>query len=159
MTARKLLTGRGEQLGAMLVLATTRHAGQFDKGGKPYILHPLAVMYLLGEKADEIDRCIALGHDLVEDTDTTCEELRDLGFCDEIIEGIRALTKVPGETHTEYKAKVKANARAVRVKKCDLTHNTDIRRLRGATPKDMARTERYFHFYLELLALEEEPAK
>lgn len=38
---------RGEMLGKMLVLATTGHAGQFDKGGKPYILHPLAVMNIL----------------------------------------------------------------------------------------------------------------
>ena len=38
---------KGELLGKVLVLATNAHAGQFDRGGKPYILHPLKVMHYL----------------------------------------------------------------------------------------------------------------
>jgi (p)ppGpp synthase/HD superfamily hydrolase len=143
---------KGELLNKMLVLATNSHANQFDKGGNPYILHPIAVMHLLGD-ADEETRCIALGHDIVEDCGVTYVQLRELGLTDRIITGIHALTKVPGETYDEYKAKVKANPDAVRVKIADLTHNTDIRRLKGVAPKDMARMERYFHFYMELVSL------
>ena len=144
---------KGEQLNKMLVLATNKHAGQFDKGGNPYILHPIAVMYLL-ENADEEEQCIALGHDIVEDCGVTYVELRELGFTERIIDGIRCLTKIAGETYDEYKTKVKSNKDSIKVKKADLTHNTRIERLKGVTPKDMVRTERYFHFYLELINLE-----
>jgi (p)ppGpp synthase/HD superfamily hydrolase len=137
----------------MLVLATNAHAGQFDKGGAPYILHPIAVMQLM-EMPDEEQQCIALGHDIVEDCGITYAQLREGGFTDRIIEGIRCLTKIPGETYDEYKAKVKSNPDAIACKLADLEHNTSIRRLKGVTEKDMKRMERYFHFYLELLALQ-----
>ncbi len=143
---------KGELLNKMLVLVTNRHANQFDKGGNPYILHPIAVMHLL-ENADEEQQCIALGHDMVEDCGVTYAELREMGFTDRIIEGIRCLTKVPGETYDEYKNKVKSNPDSIKVKIADLRHNTDIRRLKGVSEKDMARMEKYFHFYMELTNL------
>ena len=65
----------GEMLSTMLVLATQKHFCQYDKGGKPYILHPLRVMYQLKTDDEELN-CIALGHDLVEDTDVTYSMLR-----------------------------------------------------------------------------------
>lgn len=143
---------RGELLNKMLVLATNSHAGQYDRGGKPYILHPLAVMYML-EAQDEELQCIALGHDIVEDCDVTYTQLRELGFTERVIEGIRCLTKVPGETYEEYKLKVKGNTDAVRVKIADLRHNTDVRRLKGLSDKDINRMQRYFQFYMELIDL------
>jgi (p)ppGpp synthase/HD superfamily hydrolase len=141
-----------EMLSKMLVLATTKHAGQFDRGGRPYILHPLKVMHYLKTSDDELN-CIALGHDLVEDTDVTYCELYEMGMSARVVDGIRALTKVPGETHDEYKGRVKANADATLVKIQDLRHNTDIRRLKGVTEKDIKRVEKYHKFYLELLEL------
>lgn len=144
---------KGEMLNKMLVLATNKHAGQFDKGGNPYILHPIAVMHILGD-ADEEVQCIALGHDIVEDCGVTYVELAELGFTERIILGIKNLTKIPGESYDEYKAKVKSHSDSIKVKKADLTHNTRIERLKGVTPKDMARMEKYFHFYMELVALE-----
>lgn len=144
---------KGEQLNMMLVLAVNKHAGQFDKGGNPYILHPIAVMHLLDD-ADEEEQCIALGHDVVEDCGVTYAELREMGFTERVINGIRCLTKIAGESYEEYKAKVKSNKDSIKVKKADLKHNTRIERLKGVTPKDMARTERYFHFFMELMALE-----
>jgi (p)ppGpp synthase/HD superfamily hydrolase len=143
---------KGELLNRMIVTAVNAHANQFDRGGRPYILHPLKVMHYLKSDDEEL-QCIALGHDMVEDCGVTYEQLKADGFTDRIIDGIKALTKVPGETHEEYKARVMANPDAVAVKLCDLRHNTDIRRLKGVTPKDMARMEKYFHFYLELLRL------
>lgn len=143
---------RGEMLNKMLVLATNRHAGQFDKGGNPYILHPLKVMYYLKSNDEEL-QCIALAHDLVEDTDTSYDELRELGFTDRIIQGIAALTKQRGESYDQYKERVKSNPDAVKVKMADLRHNTDIRRLKGVTEKDLARIEKYQRFYLELQLL------
>ncbi len=139
----------GEMLSKMLVLMTNAHAGQFDKGGRPYALHPLAVMYLLNTDDEEL-QCIALGHDIIEDTSVTYEELRNAGISQRVQDGIRALTKIPGETHDEYKARVFANTDAMKVKMCDLQHNSDIRRLKGVTEKDILRMTKYHIFYLEI---------
>lgn len=138
-------------LDRMLVIATNAHAGQFDRGGAPYILHPLRVMSFL-KTSDEELQCIALGHDVIEDTNVTYKDLADNGISERVIIGIRALTKVPGETLDEYKARVFANIDSMQVKLCDLRHNTDIRRLKGVTEKDIARMAKYHTFYLEIQA-------
>lgn len=143
---------RGEMLDKMLVLATTRHSGQFDRGGNPYILHCLKVFYYL-KSSDEELQCIALGHDLVEDTNTTYSELRELGFTERVIDGIRGMTKTPGETNSEYMGRIKANKDCILVKLCDLRHNSDIRRLKGITTKDIERIKKYHEMYLELKEL------
>lgn len=142
---------KGEMLGKMLVIATNAHAGQFDRGGRPYILHPLKVMHYLRSDDEEL-MCIALGHDVVEDTSVTFEELREAGMSIRVIEGIRALTKVEGESYDDYKQRVLTNHDAMRVKMADLRHNSDIRRLKGVTEKDVARIAKYHKFYLEIQA-------
>ena len=144
---------RGEMLNKMLVLMVTSHDGQYDKGGKPYCLHPLKVMHYTKSDDEEL-QCIALGHDLVEDTNVTYSQLRELGMTDRVINGIRDLTKIPGETFEEYKAKVKSNPDAVQVKMADLRHNSDIRRIKGVTEKDFLRIAKYHRFYVELQALQ-----
>lgn len=124
---------------------------------------------------DEELQCIAVGHDLIEDCNTFyqkdreyCEAwhtpehnnyirsshyLKYLGFTERIVNGIISLTKIPGESYEEYKNKVKSNPDAVLVKMADLRHNSDIRRLKGITQKDIERTRRYHEFYLELVQL------
>jgi len=139
-------------LSKMLLIATNAHDGQLDKAGKPYILHCLKVMHYLKTEDEEL-MCIALGHDLCEDTDITFWDLMDAEMSNRVIEGIRCMTKQRGESYEEYKAKVKSNADSVRVKMADLRHNSDIRRLKGVTQKDIERTVRYHEFYLELEAL------
>ena len=142
---------KGEMLDKMLMIATNAHHGQFDKGGAPYILHPLKVMHYLKSDDEEL-MCMALGHDVIEDTKVTYKDLRDAGISERVIKGITALTKMPGETLDEYKERVFANPDAMRVKMCDLRHNSDIRRLKGVTEKDLARVAKYHTFYLEIRA-------
>jgi (p)ppGpp synthase/HD superfamily hydrolase len=141
---------KGEMLGKMLVIATNAHAGQFDKGGNPYILHPLKVMHYLKTDDEEL-MCIALGHDVIEDTSVTYRDLKEAGISERVIAGIRALTKQPGQTYEEYKESVFSNPDAMRVKMADLRHNTDIRRLKGIQDKDVERMVRYQQFYMEIL--------
>jgi len=143
---------RGEMLDKMLVLTTTKFSGKFDRGGAPYILHCLKVMYYLKTDDEEL-QCIGLGHDLVEDTDVTYHELRELGFTERVIVGIRAMTKVPGETNDEYMDRIKACPDAIRCKLADLRHNSDIRRLKGVTAKDVARIEKYHKMFMILKEL------
>jgi len=140
---------RGEMLNKMLVLVTTKFDGKFDKGGVPYVLHCLKVMHYLKSDDEEL-QCIALGHDLVEDTNVTYAQLRELYFSERVITGIRAMTKVPGETNDEYMDRIIACPDAIRVKLADLRHNSDIRRLKGVTAKDIERITKYHNMYLIL---------
>lgn len=140
---------KGEMLGKMLVIATNAHAGQFDRGGKPYILHPLKVMHYLKSDDEEL-QCIALGHDVIEDTNVTYQDLRDAGMSDRVIKGIAGMTKLPGQTPMEYREQVYKNKDSMLVKRADLRHNTDIRRLKGVTEKDFERMARYHDFYLQI---------
>lgn len=145
-----------KKLAEMIAIASSRHVDQYDKGGKPYILHTLKVMHYLKSEDPELMQ-IAVGHDLIEDTfidiDEGAEFLHRNGFSRRVIEGILALTKIPGEPYPEYKQRVKLNFDAVLVKMCDLRHNFDIRRIKGVSTKDLARMENYQFFYNELAAV------
>ena len=54
------------------------------------------------------------------------------------------------QSYFEYKETVFSNYDSMRVKMADLTHNSDIRRLKGITEKDRARMAKYHEFYMEL---------
>ena len=147
---------RGEMLDKMLLIVTNAHHGQFDKGGSPYILHPLKVMHYLKTDDEEL-MCMALGHDVIEDTKTTYAELREAGISERVISAIKCLTKQPGQTMEKYKDVIFSSTDAMRVKMADLRHNSDIRRLKGVTEKDLARMAKYHMFYLEIKARLELP--
>lgn len=142
---------RGEMLDKALLIATNAHHGQFDKGGAPYILHPLKVMHYL-KSADEELMCMALMHDVIEDTNVTYKDLRDAGISERVIAALKCLTKQRGQTLEEYKEVIFSSEDAMRVKMSDLRHNSDIRRLKGVTEKDLARMAKYHQFYLEIKA-------
>lgn len=131
-----------EQLSMAVALAATRHDGQIDKGGKPYILHTLKVMHYL--KTEDLElMAAAVMHDIIEDTDTTYEELRIMGFSERVIRAVAGMTKIKGQTPAEYLAQVMANVDSALIKLADLRHNSDIRRLKGVTEKDVKRIEKY----------------
>ena len=87
---------------------------------------------------------------------------RDILLCNgwplEAIEIIESVSKVPGESDAQYKAKVKANDRGIKVKMSDLRNNSDIRRMKNKIPtaRDIQRIIGYMEFYgeLEILAKE-----
>ncbi len=142
---------KGEMLSKAILIATNAHHGQFDRGGNPYILHPLKVLHYLNSNDEEL-MCIAVLHDVIEDSDVTYKDLVDAGMSVRVIAGVKALTKVPGQTYEEYKQEVFDNIDAMQVKQKDLRHNTDIRRLKGVTEKDIARMVKYQTFYVEIEA-------
>lgn len=136
-------------LAKAIALASEKHMGQFDKAGMPYILHVLKVMHYL--KTDDLElMSIAVMHDLVEDTDITFADLHEMGFSERVVNAVKLLTKMRGQTGKEYLEGIKSNKDAIRVKLADLRHNSDIRRLKGITEKDVARMKKYNEMYLEL---------
>ena len=121
-------------------IAEKAHAGQVDKGGHPYILHPIRVM----ERCEtEETKIIAILHDVMEDTDYTLEDLRKEGFANEILEALICLTHLEREGYMEYIERVCQNPLAVRVKYADLQDNMDLSRIPNPTEKDHARLEKY----------------
>ena len=106
-------------------LAYTAHHGQFDKGGVPYIFHPIH----LAEQMDDVySTCVALLHDTVEDTDVTLEQL-EKAFPREIVEAVRLLTHAEDVEYFDYIRAIKQNPIAVKVKLADLAHNGDPKRI------------------------------
>lgn len=123
-----------------LAIALEAHAGQRDKAGAPYILHPLRVMLAM---EGEVEQVAALLHDVVEDSNWTLEALRQRGIPEEATVAIEALTKRPEESYEAFIARAGANPIARRVKIADLEDNMDIRRLSVLGVEEMKRLQRY----------------
>jgi len=146
----KEITKKGVMLSQMLQHVAKVHQGQFDRGGSPYILHVLKVLDYIDIDDEEL-QCIALGHDTIEDTNTTSQDLKNIGMTERIVSGIVALTKIDGQTPDEYKSVVFSNRDAMLVKLCDLRHNSDLNRLKNVTEKDIERARKYQKFSIEIV--------
>ena len=112
-----------------LTIARTAHHGQTDKAGKPYIEHPLFISAHPHIKNNIQARILAILHDVIEDTDVTLEQLTNLGFPEDIIRALDAISRRPGEKRKEYLKRVKGNILALKIKLIDLEHNSDEKRL------------------------------
>ena len=123
-----------------MMIAFQAHKNQTDKSGMPYIYHPV---HLAEQMKDEETTCVALLHDVVEDTDWTLDELREQGFDARIIEALKLMTHAEGVPYMEYVTQIKPNPIAKVVKLADLRHNSDLTRLNEVNEKALARAEKY----------------
>ena len=137
-----------KQLAAAIQIAVNAHAEQFDKGGKPYILHPLHLMKQL--LFDPELAAIAVLHDVVEDSNITFEKLKQAGMSDRVIAALKLLTHQPKQLYDDYVQQICTNYDAIRVKRKDLEHNSDITRLRGIAQKDLIRMQKYHKAFIQL---------
>ena len=135
----KEILGQGTLERAIEIAART-HAGQVDKGGAPYILHPLRVMLRVAPGAQQI---VAVLHDVVEDSDVTFEDLEREGFAAEVISGLRAVTKVEGESYEDFVARAARDPVGKAVKLADLMENSDLSRIAQPSQKDLERVAKY----------------
>lgn len=123
-----------------LRLCYEAHNGQLDKGGAPYVFHP---MHLAEQMTTEDATIVALLHDVVEDTKYTLADIAALGFGNNVIEALALLTHDKSVSYNDYIAEIKSNDIAKQVKLADLAHNADLTRLNVITEKDIARREKY----------------
>lgn len=123
-----------------LVIAAEAHQGTTDKGGTPYILHPLRLMHQMST-TDE--RIVALLHDVVEDSPWTLDALCAEGFSESVVAAIDGLTRREGETYEAFITRGATNPLARRVKLADIDDNMDLRRLGDIGEKDLERLQRY----------------
>src|SRR5512147_2839124 len=116
------------------IFSAVEHKGQVRASGEPYLVHPLEVAALLAEmRMDPI--CVAVGllHDVLEDTLTTADRLREY-FGDDvlhIVEGVTKISKIPFSTSEERQAEnfrklllaMVDDVRVILVKLADRLHN------------------------------------
>jgi len=118
-----------------------------DKGGFPYVIHLLKVY---SGVSDYLEKVCALLHDIVEDTDIDYDDLRKVGYNDEIIDILTILTKLKGEDYRDYIDRIinSGNVHAMNIKLSDLRHNMDSGRIKNPTTNDIERiTKRYAPAY------------
>ncbi len=132
-------------LSKALQIASTEHY-YYDRGGTPYILHPIRIMMRLRTDDEEL-MCIAVLHDVVEDSDVTFEDLKSHGFSNRIIDALELLTHRSVDSYEEYIERIALNYDAVLVKMQDLRDNMDASRLKGASEKDIQRMAKYMKSY------------
>ena len=136
-------------------IAVQAHAGQKDKGGNPYILHPIRVMMSVSGINEKI---VAILHDVVEDSDWTFDALLKEGFSSEIIEALKSVTKTSEqEDYESFIRRAKANAIGRKVKIADLKDNLDVTRIPELSDKDIQRIEKYVRALKQLNDTEQRP--
>lgn len=117
-----------------------KHKDQVDKSGMPYVFHP---MHVAESMEDENTTVVALLHDIVEDTDMTLDDLRQLGFNEECLTALNLMTHDESVDYFDYVVSIGENDIARKVKMSDLKHNSDLTRLSNVTEKDLMRVEKY----------------
>ncbi len=136
-------------LAKAISLAAKVFQGKKDKAGKPYILHCLRVMNGVDQDDEQLMQ-IAVLHDVVEDSDMTIDDLKDMGFCARVIIGVGLLTHNKEEQYDSYIKRIAMSSDAKAVKLADLKDNTDITRLKGLRQKDFERMEKYHKAWVYL---------
>ena len=123
-----------------IVIAAKAHAGQKDKGGQTYILHPLRLML---QMRTEDERMTAVLHDVVEDSDWTLEQLRSEGFSEAVGQAVDALTERKDESYEALVQRAVGDPIARVVKIADIRDNMDLSRIPNPTEKDHERLDKY----------------
>ena len=133
--------GRNEHIGTGDCDSGEAHAGQVDKAGAPYVLHPLRMMLTL-QSVDE--RIVAVLHDVCEDCPGwDFARLRREGFSETVLTALETVTKRDGESYEDFVRRAGANSIGRAVKLADLRDNSDLSRIATPTARDMARIEKY----------------
>jgi (p)ppGpp synthase/HD superfamily hydrolase len=137
---RVLDRGEAHQMGVdeAIELAMEAHAGATDKAGRPYIEHPIRVM---DEMSTDVERMIAILHDVVEDTTVTVDELLERGCPVDVVEAVEVLTKRSVEEYEAFIERIRnsGNEHAVRVKLADISDNANEKRLALLGPVEAER--------------------
>jgi (p)ppGpp synthase/HD superfamily hydrolase len=124
-----------------IAIAAEAHAGQRDKSGAPYVLHPLRMMLRVSSNEERI---VAVLHDVCEDCPGwTFERLRTEGFSEKILTALGTVTKRDGETYEDFVKRAASNPIGRAVKLADLQDNCDLSRISNPTQRDFDRIERY----------------
>jgi (p)ppGpp synthase/HD superfamily hydrolase len=124
-----------------IVIAAEGHAGQVDKAGAPYVLHPLRLMLRMPTPDARI---VAVLHDVCEDcAGWDFERLRREGFSETVITALDSVTKREGEPYEDFVRRAAADPIGRAVKLADMEDNSDLSRIAAPTQRDFDRIQRY----------------
>ncbi len=124
-----------EKIKKAFTVADEAHKEQRRRSGEPYIIHPIAVARILADMGMDADSvCAALLHDVVEDTPTTAEEIRDMFGSDveHLVDGVTKLGQIPLSASKEEQQSenirkmflaMSRDIRVVIIKLADRVHN------------------------------------
>ncbi|MDW8066417.1 MAG: bifunctional (p)ppGpp synthetase/guanosine-3',5'-bis(diphosphate) 3'-pyrophosphohydrolase [Aquificaceae bacterium] len=130
----RLLGAEDELVRKALEFIEEKHSGQYRKSGEPYVVHPIEVAIILAElQLDKATVVAGLLHDVLEDTDTTYDEIKK-SFGKEIadiVEGVTKLGKIHFKDLQTHKAEnyrklvlaFSKDLRVIFVKLADRLHN------------------------------------
>ena len=141
--------------------AVSAHLGQVDKAGKDYFQHPCNVADIFDKKFKHlltneelfIGKCVALLHDVLEDSGLTQKDMLEFGIPFEIVSRCEIITRGKDESYMNFVRRC-GDEKIVRyVKMADLLHNMDLTRLEKVTDKDLQRIKKYHKAYKYLETL------
>ena len=118
-----------------------------DKSGIPYIVHLTKVYEGVFDYNEKI---VALMHDVIEDTNVSLLDLKEIGYPDDVLEMLDYLTKRKGEYYPNYIDRIisSENIHVLNIKLSDLKHNMDLNRIKNPTMNDYERiNKRYLPAY------------
>ncbi|PZD94595.1 GTP pyrophosphokinase [Paenibacillus sambharensis] len=127
-------------LAKAIALAASAHEGQTDRGGSPYVFHPIRLMLRAVTGEEQI---IAVLHDTIEDTSLTLEDLRKEGFSDSVVEAVDSLSRREEEDYDAFILRIKQNPLASRVKILDLLDNIEQTKKKKPSEKTHKRLDKY----------------
>ncbi len=124
-------------------IAREVHQHQVDKGGAPYIGHPVRVANAC---ASDDAKMVAMLHDVVEDGASqgwSFDRLRAEGFSEVVVAAVESVSKRDGEDYEAFVLRAAQNALGREVKLADIADNMDLSRIGTPSAKDLARLEKY----------------
>ena len=129
-------------LARAIEIAASAHRNQADKGGSPYILHPIRVMMSLDTEDEKI---VGVLHDVVEDSDVwNFKRLREEGFEENILSALKSVTKASeDEGYQQFIKRAAKNEIGRNVKIADIKDNLDVTRIGALNEKDLLRINKY----------------
>lgn len=135
---------RTSALDKAILYAVASHLGQVDKGGKPYILHPLRVMLSLKDELEAV-QITAVLHDVIEDCGVTKKEVEE-EFGTEVAEAVYSVSRIEEpvkETYEAFTIRSKANKIGRIVKIADLKDNMSPERHNALPESEKGIMKRY----------------
>ncbi|HEY8964115.1 MAG TPA: hypothetical protein VIN59_06615 [Alphaproteobacteria bacterium] len=137
--------GMKADLGTAIFIASSAFSLKKTWNGEPYITHCLFVADLNNEQLTDEEKTIGVLHDLIEDTDWDYADLKNIGFSDYVIEGVRALTKdkESGEKYFDGMRRCSHNPIGRFFKRRDNKHNMDLTR-----SARMATAKQKYHYHI-----------
>ena len=129
-------------LARAIEIAASAHRTQVDKGGSPYILHPIRVMMSLNSEDEKI---VGVLHDVVEDSDEwNFDRLREEGFGEHILSALKSVTKASEvEDYQQFIKRAGDNKIGRNVKIADIRDNLNVSRIGFLEEKDLLRINKY----------------